>query len=275
MRLVGFLPAHPAAPRRRWAVVASAGALTLGIIGCGTEAVEPVETAAPAVTTTAPQAIVTTTTTVPAASDQVASFLSALALRDASLLSTTAAELSPGSPIQLYAQHLALAVEAIGVVETASLTEIDGVFELCAADRCSTFSDPQFDPVTGLLADMAVDGRELEFRLAGAGPVVAIDDAQGRIHSAYLSDSGSVNVVIEVTNTSGQELRLLGFAATQTTPEGRVIQPAGSWGASSIESGSSGRTLIVVPDGSLSGTVSVPLVLADSTDLELVLPAVS
>jgi hypothetical protein len=275
MRPTGSPAAHRSRFRRGLHLVGLAGAAGLGVIGCGSEAVEPIETAAPAVTTTAPEEIVATTTTVPAASDQVASFLSALALRDASLLSTTAADLSPGSPIQLYAQHLALAVEAIGVVETASLTEIDGVFELCAADRCSTFSDPQFDPGTGLLADMAVDGRELEFRLAGAGPVVAIDDAQGRIHSAYLSDSGSVNIVIEVTNTSGQELRLLGFAATQTTPEGRVIQPAGSWGASSIESGSSGRALIVVPDGSLSGTVSVPLVLADSTDLELVLPAVS
>ena len=54
MRLIGFLPAHPPAPGCRWAVAASVGALALGTIGCGSEAVEPVETAAPAVTTTAP-----------------------------------------------------------------------------------------------------------------------------------------------------------------------------------------------------------------------------
>ncbi|MDA0203683.1 MAG: hypothetical protein ACO3OC_09690, partial [Ilumatobacteraceae bacterium] len=92
---------------------------------------------------------------------------------------------------------------------------------------------------------------------------------------AYLSDSGAVNIVIEVTNTSAQDLRLLGFAATQSTPEGRVIQPSGAWGDTSISSGDSGRALIAIPEGSLEGAVSVPVVLADSTDLELVLPALS
>lgn len=242
---------------------------------CGSEAIEPATTVAPAITTTIPLEIVVTTTTVAAASDQVASFLSALALRDASLLSATATELSPGSAVQLYAQHLSLAVEAIGSVETASLTEVEGVFEVCAAERCSTFSDPRFDASTGLLADMAVDGRDLGQRLAGAGPVVATEGVQGRIHSAYLSDSGAVNIVIEVTNTSAQDVRLLGFAATQSTPEGRVIQPLGAWGDTSIPSGDSGRALIAIPEGSLEGLVSVPVVLADSTDLELVLPTVN
>ena len=275
MRPTGSPAAHRNRSRRGLRLVGLAAVAGLGIIACGSEAIGPVTTLAPAVTTTVPVEVVTTTTTVPAASDQVASFLSALALRDASLLGSTATELSPGSPVQLYAQHLALAVEAIGTVETASLTEVEGVFELCASDRCSTFSDPRFDPSSGLLADMAVDGRDLGQRLSGAGPVVATEGVQGRIHSAYLSDSGAVNIVIEVTNTSAQDLRLLGFAATQSTPEGRVIQPSGAWGDTSISSGDSGRVLIAIPEGSLEGAVSVPVVLADSTDLELVLPALS
>jgi hypothetical protein len=234
-----------------------------------------VATSEPLITTTVPDEPLATTTTVPAASDQVATFLSALALRDAALLASIAVALAPGSPVQLYAQHLALAIDAIGAVETASLTETDGVFELCSSERCSTYSDPRFDPNTGLLADMAVDGQELGRRLVGAGPVVVTDDAQGRIHSAYRSDSGMVNIVIEVTNTGSQDLRLLGFAATQATPDGRLIQPSGGWGESLIPAGTSGRALIALPEGSLEGTVSVPVVLADSTDVELVLPAVS
>jgi len=227
------------------------------------------------VATTVPTTLESTTTTVPEASEQTATFLSALALRDAALLATTAATLTPGSPAQLYAEHLALAVAAIGGTETASLTEVDGVFEMCASENCSAFSDPAFDANSGLLADISVDGQRLAERIAGPGPIAVYDDAQARIHSSYRSDSGMVNVIIEITNLGTQPLRMLAFAATQSRSDGVVIQPSGAWGDVGVDVGSTGRALVTFIEGDLTAPISIPVILDDSTDLELVIPAVN
>ena len=258
----------------RFTLSMAATLLPLGpVVSCSSAAEEPLVSAAPT-STTAP-ATPESTTTVPAASDQTAAFLSALALRDSTLLAATAAGLSPGSPAQLYADHLSLAVAALGGSETASLTEVDGVFEVCASERCSSFSDPIFDAGTGLLADIAVDGQLLLDRIGGPGPVAALEEAQARIHSAYRSDNGTVNMIIEVTNIGTQPLRMLSFAAIQSRSDGIVIQPSGAWGDVEVDVGSTGRALVTFVDGDLSAPVSIPVILGDSTDLEFVVPAVS
>ena len=108
------------------------------------------------------------------------------------------------------------------------------------------------------------------------GPqVAAFEEAQARIHSAYRSDNGTVNMIIEVTNIGTQPLRVLSFAATQSRSDGIVIQPSGAWGDVDVVVGSTGRALVTFVDGDLSAPVSIPVILGDSTDLEFVVPAVS
>jgi len=84
-----------------------------------------------------------------------------------------------------------------------------------------------------------------------------------------------VNVIIEITNLGTQPLRMLAFAATQSRSDGVVIQPSGAWGDVGVDVGSTGRALVTFIDGDLAAPISIPVILDDSTDLELVVPAVN
>lgn len=135
----------------------------------------------------------------------------------------------PGSPVEVYVNHLANSAEAAldgGLTMTDSTVEKidDSSFKSCDSvnrEVCVTFSDIEVDS-EGLYVNLRVDDQPIQDRLtAGDGTSVTAADASFTFLTAYKSiQSGALFVSVKV-ETSAQAVSPFLYSATYRSPDGK------------------------------------------------------
>lgn len=280
--------------RRRWLLVPLCVALTgCGVFG-GDDAVDTT------VATSVVTPVVSTTSTVAPEVSTVSAdaVFASLASRDPGALSDAVAMVTPGSPAAVLVAHqltvATLRAEVPEVpttssttttttlVSSASSTSLVDTTVPAATTTVSTepvrFSDPVFDD-EGLLRSFSIEGVSIDTSVLEAGPVIVVEDVQGRVASVYRTAAGQLSVLIDVT-AGAEALDVFGFAAvhrprTIASGSSGLVETSGAWGDSLVAAGASTRLLLVFDDASLDGEVLVTVVTASGVDLDLVLPLIA
>lgn len=239
----------------RWLVVVAVAPLAAACTG-GDDDVTPTTTEG---TSPAPP----TTTGVPVQPvDLVAAYVLALADpgADPDLVAT-------GDAL-LYREHRQLAAAALG----SPLTALPGTTEhqLCSGDGCATISAVVVDPATGRVASFSVDGRPLAGRIAGAGPIADDDGLVAQTRTAYVANAGQLVVAVEVSNTTGTDVELFGFAAVLHPADGSVaVEAASGFGDTTVAAGGVGHLVLAFDTAQLGGRVDIRGLRSDGLDVEL------
>jgi len=253
-----------------------------------------------------------TSTTTVAVQDSVEAYFDALATSNPSEMQMAAEQYAaPGSHAETYALTLAQMNQDTvytGLVITPTVTVTGEAVAECFPDpaditgfgsepppppsepaepgepyggeRCFDIGDTTVDE-DGLLTGFTVDGNELTERLALGGEPVESEGVSFTLIGGYQDALGTLNVVVEVTNTTGSEFVFRSSRGLYVNPEGEQIDSIGFAGVGAFSPGEAGNlsytmpaedtvvTIEAFPSAAPGGTLTYGGTLDDGNDTEV------